>query len=149
MEMQHPAWLAQRPSLGHQPIEIQLSWDPAQRPGRGQRPMRIRRFQEIGLEPGGQAGVPKWSILGPSYAHSIHSTPDCRSIRIQDADLTRTTLKSGVYINWPSQASSRIYTTDFVETPSPDLASPHLLSSELHKTPSLDRLWAHKQKLVD
>ena len=67
------------------------------------------------------------SIPGPSCAHSI---PDCRPIRIQDADLTRTTLNSGVYINRPSQASSRITTPAFVETPSPDLASPHLPYSD-------------------
>ena len=118
METQHPVWLAQRPSLGHQLIEIQLSQDPAWRPGRGQRPMRIRCFQEIGLESAGQRGVPQWSIPGPSCAHSI---PDCRPITIRNADLTRTTLNSGVYINRPSQASSRIQSTDFVETPSPDL----------------------------
>ena len=50
---------------------------------------------------------------------------------MQDADLTWTTLNSGVYINQPSQASSRIQPTDFVETPSPDLASPHLSFSNL------------------
>ena len=32
MKIQHPARLAQRPSLGHQPIEIQLSLDPVRRP---------------------------------------------------------------------------------------------------------------------
>ena len=47
--------------------------------------------------------------------------------------------ESGVYINRPSQASSRIQPTDFVETPSLDLASPHLLFSDLIETPSLDR----------
>ena len=45
----------------------------------------------------------------------------------------------GVYINRPSQASSRITPIDLVETPSPDLASPHLLFSDLIETPSLDR----------
>ena len=139
MKIQHPARLTQRPSLGHQPIGIRLSRDPARRPGRGQRPMRIRRFQEIDLEPAGQTGVPQWSILGPSCAHSIHSFPDCRPITIQNADLTWTTLNSGVYISWPSQASSRIQPTDFVETPSPDLASPHLPFSDLIETPSLNR----------
>ena len=139
MEIQHPARLAQRPSLGHQPIEIQLSRDPARRPGRGQRPMRIHCFQEIGLEPAGQAGVPQWSIFRPFCAHSIHSIPDCRPITIRNADLTRTTLNSGVYINRPSQASSRIQPTDFVETPSTDLASPHLPFSDLIETPSLNR----------
>ena len=44
MEMQHPAWLAQRPSSGQQPIKIQLAPVPAQRPGRGQQPIGIRRF---------------------------------------------------------------------------------------------------------
>ena len=76
---------------------------------------------------------------GPSCAHSIHSIPDSGPIRIQNADLTRTTLNSGVYINRPSQASSRIQLLDLVETPSPDLASPHLLFSDLIETPSLDR----------
>ena len=109
------------------------------RPGRGQRPMKIHRFQEIGLEPAGQTGVPQWSILGPSCALSIHSIPDCRPITIWNADLTRTTLNSGVYINRPSQASSRIQPTDFVETPSPDLTSPHLPFSDLIETPSLNR----------
>ena len=132
MKIQHPAWLAQRPSLGHQPIEIQLSRDPARRPVRGQWPMRIHRFQEIGREPVGQTGVPQWSILGPSCAHSI---PDCRPITIRNADLTRTTMNSGVYINWPSQASSRIQSTGFVETHSPDLASPHLPFSDLIEAP--------------
>ena len=55
MKMQHPAWLAQRPSSGQQPIKIQLAPVPAQRPGRGQRPIGIRRFQDSGLEPAGQA----------------------------------------------------------------------------------------------
>ena len=36
-------------------------------------------------------------------------------------------------------ASSRIQPLDLVETPSPDLASPHLLFSDLIETPSLDR----------
>ena len=58
---------------------------------------------------------------------------------MQDADLTRITLNSGVYINRPSQASSRIQPTDFVETPCPDLASPHLPFSDLIETPSLNR----------
>ena len=132
MKIQHPARLAQRPSLGHQPIEIQLSRDPARRPGRGGRPMRIHRFQEISLEPTGQTGVPQWCILGPSCAHSI---PDCRPITIRNADLTRITLNSGMYINRPSQASSRIQPTDFVDTPSPALASPQLPFSDLIKTP--------------
>ena len=137
--IQHPTWLAQRPSLGHQPIEIQLAPVPAQRPGRDQRPIRIRRFQDSGLEPADQTWVPQWSILGPSCAHIIHSIPDCRPIRIQDSDLTRTTLKSGMYINRPSPASSRITTPAFVETPSPDLASLHLLYSDIIETPSLNR----------
>ena len=64
--------------------------------------MRIRRFQEIGLEPAGQAGVPQWSILGPSCAHSIHSIPDCRPITIRSTDLTRTTLKG---VHKPTQPS--------------------------------------------
>ena len=104
MKIQYPKWLAQRPSLGYQPIGIQFSRGPVRRPGRGQRPMRIRSFQEIGLESAGQTGVPQWSILRPSCAHSIHSIPDCRPITIRNADLTWTTLNSGVYINWPSQA---------------------------------------------
>ena len=60
---------------------------------------------------------PSGAILGPSCAHSIHSIPDCWPIRIQDADLTRTTLNSGVYIKpaqpkhpagLPHQHSSRL-----------------------------------------
>ena len=52
----------------------------------------------------------------------------------------------GVYK--PAQPSIHTITTPaFVETPSPDLASPHLLSSALHKTPSLDRPLATKQKV--
>ena len=139
MRIRHPARVAQRPSLRHQPLGIRLSRNPAQRPGRGQRPMRICRFQEIGLESAGQSGVPQWSIPWPSCAHSTHSPPDSGPIRMQDADLTSTTLNSGVYINWPSQASSRIQPTGFVETPSPDLASPHLPFSDLIETPSLNR----------
>ena len=75
----------------------------------------------------------------PSCAHSIHSIPGSGPIRIQNADLTRTNLNSGEYINQPSQASSRIQLLDLVEIPSPDLASPHLLFSDLIESPSLDR----------
>ena len=132
MRIQHPARLTQGPGLGQRPIEIQPY---RKRPGRGQRPIGIRRSLEIGLEPAGQSGVPQWSILGPSCTHSI---PNFGPIKIQNTDLTRTTLNSGVYINRPSQASSRIQPTEFVETPSPDLASPHLLFSDLIETPSLD-----------
>ena len=108
--------------------------------------MRIRRLLETSLETSGQTGVPQWSIPGPSCAHSI---PDSGPIRMQNADLTRTTLNSGVYISRSSQASSRITPNDLVETPSPDLASPHLLFSDLIKTPSLDRrLGAFKWKEI-
>ena len=114
--------------------------------------MIIRRSLEIGLESVGQGRVPQLSIPGPSCAHSMgivpsgaidlpHSIPDSGPIRIQNADLTRTTLNSGVYINWPSQASSRITPIDVIETPSPDLDSPHLLFSDLIETPTLDRRW--------
>ena len=66
--------------------------------------MRIRRFQEIGLEPAGQAGIPQWSILGPSCAHSINSIPDCRPIIIRSSNLTRDHPEfRGVYK--PSQTS--------------------------------------------
>ena len=58
---------------------------------------------------------------------------------MQDADLTRTTLNSGVNINRPNTASSRITTPAFVETPFPDLASPYLPYSDLIETPSLNR----------
>ena len=136
IEIQHPKRLAQRPGLGQWPIIIQHSRRLTQRPGWGQRPMIIRRSLEIGLESAGQGRVPKWSIPGPSCAHSI---PDSGPITIQNADLTWTTLNSGVYINRPSQASNRIQLLDLVETPSPDLASPHLLFSDLMETPSLDR----------
>ena len=139
IEIRHPKRLAQRPGLSQRPIIIQHSRRLTQRPGRGQRPMIIRRSLEIGLEPAGQGRVPQWSIPGPSCVHSIHSIPDSGPIRIQYADLTRTTLNSGVYINRSSQASSRITPIDLVETPSPDLASPHLLFSDLIETPSLDR----------
>ena len=43
------------------------------------------------------------------------------------------------YINWPSTASGRILKPTVIETPSPDLASPHLLSSNPPTNPSLDR----------
>ena len=43
------------------------------------------------------------------------------------------------YINRPSTASSRITTPAFIETLSPDLASPHLPYSDLIETPSLNR----------
>ena len=139
IEIQHPKRLARRPGLGQRPIIIQHSRRLAQRPGRGQRPMIIHGSLEIGLESAGQWRVPQWSIPGPSCAHSIHSIPDSGPIRIQNADLTQITLNSRVYINRPSQASSRIQLLDLVETPSPDLVSPHLLFSDLIKTPSLDR----------
>ena len=52
----------------------------------------------------------------------------------------RTTLNLAAYLNRSDPASSRIQLLDLVETPSPDLASPHLLFSDLIETPSLDRL---------
>ena len=58
MEIQHPVWLAQQPSLGHQPIGIRLSRKPTWRPDRGQRPIEIRRFLEIGLESGSSRSTP-------------------------------------------------------------------------------------------
>ena len=105
--------------------------------------MIIHRSLEIGLESVGQGSVSQWSIPGPSCTHSIHSIPDSGPIRIQNADLTRTTLNSGVYINRPSRASSRITPIDLIEIPSLDLASPHLLFSDLIETPSLDRPLGH------
>ena len=50
-----------------------------------------------------------------------------------------------MYINRPSQASSRITSIDLVETP-PDLASPHLLLNDHIKTPSLDRPLSNQTK---
>ena len=132
MKIQHPAWLTPRPHLGHQPIEIRL---PVQRPSRGQRPIGIRLFQDLSLEP----AVLQWSILRPSSTLSIHSIPGQQPIRMQNADLAWTTLKSGGYINWPSTASGRILKPTVTETPSPDLASPHLLSSNPPTNPSQDR----------
>ena len=73
MEMHHPAWLAQRPSSGQQPIKIQLAPVPGQRPGRGQRPIRIRRFQDSSLEPAGQAIAPvehPLTFLRPQHSQS-------------------------------------------------------------------------------
>ena len=61
-------------------------------------------------------------------------------MKIENADLAWTTLKSGGYINWPSTASGRIHQPAVIETPSPDLVSPHLLSSNPPTNPSLDRL---------
>ena len=149
IEIRHPKRLAQRPGLGQRPIIIQSFRRLAQRPGRGQRPMIIRRSLEIGLESACQGRVPQWRIPGPSCAHSIHSIPDSGPIRIQNADLTRTTLNSGVYINQPNRASSRITPIDLFETPSLDLASPHLLFSDLIETPSLEcPLGAFKRKYI-
>ena len=108
-------------------------------PGRGQQPIGIRRFQDSSLEPAGQAWVPQWSIPWPSCAHSTHSSPDSQPMRMQNADLTRTTMKSGGYINRPSTVFSRVTTPAFIETPSLDLASPHLPYSDLIETPSLNR----------
>ena len=105
--------------------------------------MIIRRSLEIGLESVGQGRVPQWSIPGPSCAHSIHSIPNSGPITIQNANSTLTTLNFGVYINRPSQASSRMTLIDLVETPSPDLPSPHLLLSGLIKSLSLDRPLGH------
>ena len=68
-----------------------------------------------------------------------HPRTFLRLITIRNADLTRTTLNSGVSINRPSQASSRIQPTDFVKTRSLDLASPHLPFSDLIETSSLNR----------
>ena len=131
IRIQHPAWLAQWPSPGQQPMKIRLAPVLAQRPGRGQRPMRIRRFQDSGLEPAGRPWVPQWSILRPSCAHSI---PDCRPIKMPPWNGG-----GGGYLNLPSTASRRITTPAFVETPSLELASPHLPYSDLGETPSLNR----------
>ena len=60
-----------------------------------------------------------------------------------------TTLVSLIHIQY-KKASSRITPNDLVETPSPDLASPHLLFSDLIETPSLDRpLGSGKKSLTD
>ena len=112
--------------------------DPATRPGSA--PIEIHLSRML-IQPGtsGSSSLPQWRILRPSCTHSIHGIPDFGPIKIRNADLTRTTLNSVLYINRPSPASSRIQPTDFVETPSPDLASPHLLFSYLIETPYLDR----------
>ena len=105
-------------------------------PGAGNRPGIGRSMRSTPKEH-------PWTLLRPQHSQS----PEYGPIRIQNADLTRTTLNSGVYINWPSLASSRITTTEFVETPA-DLASPHLLSSELYNTSSLDRPLGYYTKIV-
>ena len=46
--------------------------------------------------------------------------PRLTAIRIQDADLTRTTLNLAAYLNQPDPASNRIQLLDLVETPSLD-----------------------------
>ena len=51
--------------------------------------------------------------------------------------MTRTTLNLGEYINRPSPATSRIQRLDLFETPSPDLASPYLLFSDLIEIPTV------------
>ena len=106
-------------------------------------PLTVNQLGNIGSNRSTQ-----WSIPGPSCTHSIHSIPDSGPIRMQKADLTRTTLNSGVYINRSSQASSRITPNDLVKTPSPDLASPHLFFSDLIETPSLDCPLGFKRKEI-
>ena len=62
--------------------------------------------------------------------------------------MTRTTLNLAAYLNRADPASSRIQPLDLVETPSPDLASPHLLFSDLTFLGALERpLAAEVQKL--
>ena len=136
-----PGRLEGRRSVSQQPIRILHLGRLEGRCSRGQRPIIIRLpgRLEISLEQAGQPGqrcVPRWSIPWPSCAHSI---PGWQPIIIRDADLTRTTLNLAAYLNRPDPASSRIQPLDLVETPSPDLASPHLLFSNLIETPSLDR----------
>ena len=53
-------------------------------------------------------------------------------MKIQNADLAWTTLKSGGYINRPSTASGRTHFPAFIDMPSLDLASPHL-PQRLHR----------------
>ena len=140
MWIRHPAWLTQRPRLGHQPMRIRPAWLPEQWPGRGQRPIGIPPFQDLSLEPAGHPGVILWSIPKASSPLICHSIPGQRLIKVEIASFAWTTVKSGVYINRPGLTSDRILQPAVLETPSPDLASPHLLSSNPPPNPSLDRL---------
>ena len=127
MKIQHPAWLTQRPRLGHQPM-------------RGQRPIGIFPFQDLSLEPAGHPGVLSWSIPKASSPLICHSIPGQQPIRIEIASFAWTTLKSGVYINRPGLTPDRILQPTVREITSPDWASPHLLSSNPPPNPSLDCL---------
>ena len=129
-----------RGSQQQQPMRIRPAWLPAQRPGRGQRPIEIRRFLGISLESTSLWGVPQWSILRPSCAHSTHSSPTWEPMRIQIARFAWTTLKSGGYISWPGMTPDRIRLPTVRKITSLDSASPHLLFSNPLPSPSLDRL---------
>ena len=83
----------------------------------------------------GSTTIPKAS--SPLICHSI---PGQQPIKIEIASFAWTTLKSGVYINRPGLTPDRILQPAVLETPSPDLASPHLLSSNPPPNTSLDRL---------
>ena len=82
-------------------------------------------FQEFSLEP----GVPQWSIPAASPPLRCHSIPSQQPIGIQIAHFARTTLKSGGFISRPRLTPARIRLPPVFEITSPDLASPHLLSS--------------------
>ena len=69
---------------------------------------------------------------------SIHSIPGQQPMKIQNADLAWTTLKSGGYINQHSTASGKTLSPASIEDPSLDLTSPHLPYSNFIEAPSLN-----------
>ena len=144
MKAQHPPWLGQRPSLGHQPIGIRLSRKPMRRPGRGQQPIEIRRLLEIGLEPAGQARVPQWNILGPSCTHSIHSIPDSGTNQNSECQFDPDNPEfRGVYKPGPAKHPAGLHQTissRLLLRIWPLLTCSSAISS---RTPSLDRPLGH------
>ena len=96
-----------------------------------------------GPQPGTSRSPKSASVKHPhTFQHSQHpqhprSTANKnRELRFR---LDHPEIQGVRYINRPSTASGRILKPSVIETPSPDLASPHLLSSDLHTNPSLDR----------
>ena len=108
MKIRHPAWLTQRPRLGHQPKKIHPAYLPARWPGRGHRPIGILPFQDLTLEPAGHLGVLSWSIPKASSPLLCHNILFQQPIKMEIAQFSWTTLKSGVYINRPRLTPDRI-----------------------------------------
>ena len=72
-----------------------------------------------------------------------HSFPSQQPIKMQNAHLAGTTLKSGGFISQPRLTPDRIRLPPTQELTVQDLASPHLLYSNPPPNPSLDCLLGH------